>query len=674
MSMERVHFDFETYSECDIFEAGAWAYAAHPSTKVLCIGYAYGEEEPQIWTPGETYPDFMLYTLKYNVHAWNSFFEWVVWTHVMKTPTPPISQWHDTAALSSAMALPRALGQCGIALGMGDDVLKNKRGKELINLLSKPHKRNGEPELLQEMYDYCKQDVVAERALSKVLFPLTDTERKIFMLDQEINIRGVRVDVDNVDRALAVYELAQEDIKNQLIAMTGLENPGSPKQFLDWLVDRGVIIDNCQKPTLQGLLDHPDSYQTHEAIRLRLRLAKTAPKKFQSIKTRIGTGSRLHGNVVYHGASTGRWASMGVNLQNIARPTLDPPACIKALYSRSLEVFDMIDMCPIEALTSSVRGMLIPSRGKKFIIGDYASIEARMLAWLAGQEDKLEVFRGHGKIYEHAASKIFHVDIDDVTKEQRFLGKISQLACGYGGGSGAFRIMAEAYGADISKGDGEKIKREWRTANPKITAYWKLVESAAVDAILKRKKYTALGVEFVVKNNFLWCKLPSGRPLAYHRPGVISKRLLCYTHPGEGDCPDMQVLYSEIDHGSVASFVEEARHHGEKPTPFIVPQINFWGVNSKTRKWSAQDTYGGKLVENICQAASRDVMAESMLLLEEAGYKIVLTVHDEIIVEVDKDDETKSVEDFTNIMETVPSWAAGLPIKVEAYEADRYRK
>jgi DNA polymerase len=672
--MERVHFDFETYSECNIFDAGAWAYAAHPSTRVLCIGYAYGDEAPQLWTPGDEYPDFMTYTRKYTLHAWNSFFEWVIWTHVMKLPTPPISQWHDTAALSCAMALPRALGQCGIAMGMGDDVIKNKRGKELINLLSKPHKRNGEPELLQEMYDYCKQDVVAERALSKVLFPLTETERKIFMLDQEINIRGVRVDVPNVDKALTIYELAQADIRQQLIVLTGLENPGSPKQFLDWLVDHGVIIDNCQKPTLKALLDEADTYNTHAAIRLRLRLAKTAPKKFQSIRTRVGNGTRLHGNIVYHAASTGRWASVGVNLQNIARPTLDPASCIEALHAGTLDVFEMIDMCPIEALTSSIRGMLIPSKGKKFIIGDYASIEARMLAWLAGQEDKLEVFRGHGKMYEHAASKIFHIEIDEVTKDQRFLGKISELACGYGGGSGAFRTMAEAYGADISKGEGEKIKREWRAANPMITDYWSLVESAAVGAILKRKVFPALGVEFVVKNNFLWCKLPSGRPLAYHRPDVTYKRLLRYQQPGKDGCPDMQIMYSEMDYASVAEFIAESRHYGTKATPFVVPQIGFWGVNSKTRKWCEMNTYGGKLVENICQAASRDVMAESMLLLEEAGYKIVLTVHDEIIVEVDDDDETRTVEDFTRIMETVPSWAEGLPIKVEAYEADRYRK
>jgi len=673
--MTKVHFDFETYSECNIFDAGAWAYAEHPSTRVLCMAYTYGEDDPKLWLPGDKLPCFMKDgATDYELHAWNCFFEWVIWTHVMKIPTPPLSKWHDTAALASAMALPRALGNCGEALGMGEGVSKNKRGKELIKLLSIPNKKNGDPALLREMYEYCKQDVVAERAISKVLLPLNETERRVFILDQIVNIRGIGADVKTVSKGINLYEQAQRETRDKLKQITGLDNPGSQKQFLDWMVDKGLIIDNCQKATLQAVLGVNDAKGVHEAIRLRLKLAKTAPKKFQSIQTRVGGGSRLHGNVMYHGASTGRWSSTGVNLQNIARPTLDADLCIDMIQQETLALFDYADTCPIEALSSSVRGMLVPSEGKKFIVGDYASIESRALAWLAGQEDKLEVFRGHGKMYEHAASKIFHIPIDEVTKDQRFLGKISELACGYGGGAGAFNIMATAYGTEISHGDAEKIKQEWRLANAKIVAFWYEIEQASKDAILEGGEFKAQGISFTVKNNFLWCKLPSGRLLAYHRPKVTFKKVWCYKTLETDTSPQMMFLYNPLDYKCEADFLRDAEQAGVKPYHFTAVNIDFWGVNSKNRKWSNLQTYGGKLVENITQAVARDLMAESMLLLEEAGFKIVLTVHDEIITEVDIDDKNRTAERFTTIMERPPKWASGLPIKVEAYEATRYRK
>ena len=668
--MNKISLDFETYSECDIKSAGAWAYAKDASTKVLCMAYAEGDEDPKLWLPNQPIPNFLQKPNDYEIHAWNSFFEWVIWTHVLKLPAPPISQWYDTASLASAMALPRSLGGCGYVLGMPDDQIKSKRGDYLISKLSKPNKLNGDRRLLAEMYDYCMQDVVTERAISKKLYTLNETERQIWELDQKINIRGIHVDKPKLKKAIKIYRKAQDILIDKLKKITDLENPNSQKQFLGWLLNRGVLVDNIQKATLKEILGEPDRYGVHEAIKLKLSLAKTAPKKYISIKDRITKGNSLHGNIMYHGASTGRWASTGVNLQNIARPTIDPELCIDLIEKNDVGAFEKADVDVMEALSSAIRGMLIPRENKKFIVGDYASIEARALAWLAGQEDKLDIFRTHGKIYEHSASKIFRKPIDDITKEERFLGKIAELACGYGGGAGAFNLMARNYGVDIPRTQAEKMKQEWRNTNKKITLFWQGIEQSAKQAIEINEVTSFRNIKFRLKNRFLWCLLPSGRRLAYYSPFLEPKTVLGYKIQPNLHDPEQTVIFNNIEYKSKQEFLEEARQLGAEPFMFQTSNICFFGNDSKTRKWCKQSTYGGKLVENITQAVARDIMAESMLELEKEGYNIVLTVHDEIISEV----QDGSIKRFKTIMENAPKWAKTLPITVEAYEAQRYRK
>ena len=668
--MNKISLDFETYSECDIKSAGAWAYAKDATTKVLCMAYAEGDEDPKLWLPNQPIPNFLQKPNDYEIHAWNSFFEWVIWTHVLKLPAPPISQWYDTASLASAMALPRSLGGCGYVLGMPDDQIKSKRGYYLISKLSKPNKLNGDRRLLAEMYDYCMQDVVTERAISKKLYTLNETERQIWELDQKINIRGIHVDKPKLKKAIKIYRKAQDILIDKLKKITDLENPNSQKQFLGWLLNRGVLVDNIQKATLKEILGEPDRYGVHEAIKLKLSLAKTAPKKYISIKDRITKGNSLHGNIMYHGASTGRWASTGVNLQNIARPTIDPELCIDLIEKNDVGAFEKADVDVMEALSSAIRGMLIPRENKKFIVGDYASIEARALAWLAGQEDKLDIFRTHGKIYEHSASKIFRKPIDDITKEERFLGKIAELACGYGGGAGAFNLMAKNYGVDISRTQAEKMKQEWRNTNKKITLFWQGIEQSAKQAIEINEVTSFRNIKFRLKNRFLWCLLPSGRRLAYYSPFLEPKTVLGYKIQPNLHDPEQTVIFNNIEYKSKQEFLEEARQLGAEPFMFQTSNICFFGNDSKTRKWCKQSTYGGKLVENITQAVARDIMAESMLELEKEGYNIVLTVHDEIISEV----QDGSIKRFKTIMENAPKWAKTLPITVEAYEAQRYRK
>ena len=668
--MNKISLDFETYSECDIKSAGAWAYAKDASTKVLCMAYAEGDEDPKLWLPNQPIPNFLQKPNNYEIHAWNSFFEWVIWTHVLKLPAPPISQWYDTASLASAMALPRSLGGCGYVLGMPDDQIKSKRGYYLISKLSKPNKLNGDRRLLAEMYDYCMQDVVTERAISKKLYTLNETERQIWELDQKINIRGIHVDKPKLKKAIKIYRKAQDILIDKLKKITDLENPNSQKQFLGWLLNRGVLVDNIQKATLKEILGEPDRYGVHEAIKLKLSLAKTAPKKYISIKDRITKGNSLHGNIMYHGASTGRWASTGVNLQNIARPTIDPELCIDLIEKNDVSAFEKANVDVMEALSSAIRGMLIPRENKKFIVGDYASIEARALAWLAGQEDKLDIFRTHGKIYEHSASKIFRKPIDDITKEERFLGKIAELACGYGGGAGAFNLMARNYGVDIPRTQAEKMKQEWRNTNKKITLFWQGIEQSAKQAIEINEVTSFRNIKFRLKNRFLWCLLPSGRRLAYYSPFLEPKTVLGYKIQPNLHDPEQTVIFNNIEYKSKQEFLEEARQLGAEPFMFQTSNICFFGNDSKTRKWCKQSTYGGKLVENITQAVARDIMAESMLELEKEGYNIVLTVHDEIISEV----QDGSIKRFKTIMENAPKWAKTLTITVEAYEAQRYRK
>ena len=635
------------------------------------MAYAYEEEPVQLWVPGQELPAFMQNTATaYHIHAWNSFFEWVIWTDVLKLTPPPITQWTDTAALACAMALPRALGQCGEALKLPQDLQKNKRGYYLIRALSIPNDKNGDPYLTKEMYEYCKDDVTTEREISKRLYKLNPTERKVWELDQTINIRGIKVDKPTIGKALSVYAMAQADLKGRLKELTGLDNPNSQKQFLGWLQDKGVSVENTQKSTLQSLLEEKDTYGIHTAVKLKMSLSKTAPKKYQSMADKIGTGDRLHGNVMYHGASTGRWSSTGVNLQNIARPTLDPDECIDMIGHNDLSIFEMTDTDPMEALSSSVRGMLIPKKGNKFIVGDYNSIEARALAWLTDSTDKLEIFRGDGLIYEDAASKIFKVSTADVTKQQRFLGKISELACGYQGGAGAFKLMAQVYGVEVPHKEAEKIKQQWRKANQKIVQFWYDCDKAVSNCIQDGKVHTVGKVQYGVSNNFLMCKLPSGRKLYYYNPKVSHKKVFCYKIPARGDDPELTFIYHPAEDPSIKPFYASAREAGVEPSEFNALDVSFWGVDSTSRKFKKLTTYGGKLVENITQAVARDIMAESMLLLEEQGYPIVLTVHDEIISEV----TNGTVEEFTTLMERTPKWAEGLPVKVEAYEAYRYRK
>lgn len=633
----KINLDVETYSEADLKKVGAWAYSLHPSTEVICMANANDDGEPVLWLPFEGTPNVVKHLSDENstLHAWNSFFEYCIWVNVLKWPTPNITQWHDTAAQAAALALPRALGACGEALGLPQDSLKDKRGKYLIQRLCKPNrgKRIQDTDLLNEMYEYCKQDVIAERAIGNTLRPLSPSERNVWKLDQTINIKGVPIDRDSVDITIDLIDQEKTKLNEEVAHITegALIAVSQRVKVMDYIQSLGYPLIKFDKAYLSEVLKDDDLHpKAKRLIEIRLQTGKTSLAKYDALKLITPELPRAHGMLRYHGASTGRWTGQLFQPQNLPRPTFNnTDLCIETLKEKDLEWLRVLYNDPLEAFSSCIRGMISAPMGKKLIVADYSAIEARVLAWLAGQEDVLEVFRGHGKLYEHTASQICRINIDNVTKDQRFIGKVATLALGYQGGSKAFMSMAEVYGVEIDAELAETVKTDWRKANQNVVKYWKGIENCAIEAVNNPGTPSSFrNIKFKCYGGFLNCRLPSGRLLAYYKPQM---------KPG---------MYGE--------------------------QVTFMGTNSVTRKWERQNTYGGKLVENITQAVARDLMSEAMLSLDKAGYEIVLTVHDEIISEVAED--FGNVEEFERIMCTLPHWAKGLPIDAEGYESKRYRK
>lgn len=367
------------------------------------------------------------------------------------------------------------------------------------------------------------------------------------------------------------------------------------------------------------------------AIALRLSLAKTPVKKYEAFRMRT-VGERVHGSLTYHSASTGRWASTGINLQNLPRPSFaDTDTCIELFHHRDPAAIDMIYGDTMEALSSCLRGMITAPEGKRLLVADYSAIEARVLAWLAGQEDVLAVFRSHGKLYEHTAAQIYRIPIDAVGKAQRQIGKVAALALGYQGAVGAFQSMAGNYGLKVPDEQAEQIKDDWRNANQRIVKFWWDLDAAAIEAVKSGAQVSVgnKGIAFKVSGGFLFCRLPSGRLLAYCQPRIAEGR-------------------------------------------FGNEQVTYMGVDSVSRKWTRQHIYGGKWAENLTQAVARDLMAEAMLRIEKAGYDVVLSVHDELLAEAPEG--FGSLQEFEALMCELPPWAQGLPIAASGFESIRYRK
>lgn len=670
--MTTLHIDFETYSACELKDAGLDNYASDPTTGVHCMAWCFDDEPVQVWAAGQIIPPVVDHVRNGGeVVAHNAAFELAIWNKVCvpKFGWPLLSpkQMRCTMAQAYAMSLPGALEKAAAALGIPQQ--KDMAGARVMMQLAKPRmfvtKHPSQPDVVpvfwtpedapekfQRLYDYCRQDVEVERAMDARLMRLSDAEQEAWVLDQIINQRGIRVDLPAIENAIRMVADEKARLDAEMLRVTGgvVGKCTEVQLLIKWIRTQGVEITGLAKADVIDALkveDMPPAVR--KALQLRQEAAKSSTAKLLAMRNRASRDARVRGCFQYHGASTGRWAHRGIQPGNLPRPrklTKDDDENVRLVYQindliarNEHRLLDMLYGPTMDALADSVRGMIIANPGHDLVAMDFSAIEARVLAWLAGEEKVLDIFRTHGKIYEHAASGIYRVDMADVTKAQRQIGKVAVLALGYGGGVGAFQSMARVYGVKVGDEQADEIKRAWRESHPRIVYYWRDLEGAAINAVelgcVCKAGAPGRQVAFKKNGSFLWCRLPSGR-------------VLCYPYP-------------------VIKGIETP--WGEQKAA-----LHFMSVNGVTNKWEETKTYGGSLSENITQAVARDLLAEAMLRLEHNGYPVVMHVHDEAVVEIPSaygEDHTHRIEE---IMAEVPAWAAGLPVAAEGWRATRYRK
>ncbi len=669
--------DFETRSWIDLKFSGVYPYAQHHSTSVLCMAWAFDDDEPSIWLPGMPLENQIVkhITAGAAVHAWNAQFERVMWQLCCRRlygwPMLHRDQVYDTAADAAALALPRSLSGAARALGL--DVEKDAEGHRVAMQLCKPRRPTkndprvwwDEPEKYDKLYAYCRQDVIVERAVGKRIKPLSAHERKVYLLDQKINDRGVRIDVPLVRAAQSVMETATEHGNAQLSEITGgdVETVTRVAQLKMWLAHRDLDIENLRKETIRDVLNDDGidlDPLVREALTIRTETAKSSTAKLTSMTRVICSDLRARGLLLYHAAGTGRWGGKLIQPQNFPRGTVRSVAdFIPRVLAGEYDLIEL-DAPPAAVVSSMLRSMLIASKGSRLIAGDYSQIEARIVGWIAGQDDLCDLFASGGRIYEEMGAYIFGMSVEDVLPGsfERQVGKNTVLGCGFQMGPDRFAEQAqEQTGLIIPRGDRDeegdllpgqvdmaaKAVDGYRELYHKVPDFWRAINDAAIAAVRSKGQVFYCGrndlIAFTFRGQFLWCRLPSGRCLAYALPAMQRTKMRWKDAKGND-------VYRE--------------------------SLTHMGVDSKTKKWKRETTYGGKLTENVVQAMARDLMAAAMLRLEDAGYPIVLTVHDEVVADVPN--ERGSVAEFISLMMVLPRWAEGLPVAAEGWDGERYRK
>ena len=701
-----LHIDFETRATVELREQGVYIYAAHRHTDIWCMAYAFDDGPVHLWTPDFATPQEVLdhVVAGGELAAWNANFERVIWREILHKrwnwPNPKLEQFRCVMAEAYAMALPGQLGQAGPALGL--DTQKDMAGHRLMLQMAKPRRiePDGTPvwwddaERRMRLYDYCRQDVATEREAEKRLLRLRPSEKCIYFLDQAINDRGVLVDTVLAERCGGIVRDTTSALDAEMNQITKgvVSRCSNATQIGAWLRGQGVDADSIAKAKLAELLARTDlADDVKRVLELRQEAAKASTAKIKAMLQRVDGGGRMRGNLQYHGAATGRWAGRGAQLQNLPRPTRKVgEEEVKALMSANSQLVDMMYGQPLSLVSEAIRAILTAAPGKTLMSADFANIEGRVLAWLAGQEDKLEAFRAYdaGKgpdLYLVAASGIFGDDVTDLTRryaakereasDRRQIGKVAELALGYEGGVGAFVSMAKIYRVKVGDyfeliwklakaehkenvvrawetrgkrsgvekrtwGAAEEVKVAGRATNPRIRGQGPLLNEAAIEAMQNPGAVIDRGkVRYRLNGSFLFCQLPSGRVLTYPYPRLEKKPL------------------------------PWLRDDGSRP---YADAIVYKGIDSVTKKWGDEDFYGGHAAENITQAVARDIMAEAMLRVEGAGYPVVFTVHDEIVSEPELGHG--SLDEFKKLMTTLPRWAAGCPVAAEGWVGKRYRK
>lgn len=639
--MRHLNIDIETYSSNDI-KNGVYKYADAEDFEILLFAYSVdgGEVECLDLTKQDLPDDIreMLFDKEVRKHAFNAQFERVCLSRYLGVPTylDP-SQWQCTMVLAQELGLPSSLERCANYLNLAQE--KDAAGKNLIKYFSipcKPTKVNGgrtrnlpehDPEKWQMFIDYCVQDVVVEMAIAEKLeaIPVNEREWDYYACDQRINDRGVELDTELVESALYCKDLKMESLSKELKDITGLDNPNSRAQLLPWLKEKGYSASALTKSDVENEIKSA-SGELKRVLELKLQTAMSSLKKYEAMERAMCSDNRVHGLLQFYGASrTGRWAGRVVQVQNLARNYLsDLDDARNFVKKRDIDAVEILYDSLNDTLKQLIRTALIAKDGAEFYVSDFSAIEARVIAWFAGEKWRLEVFATHGKIYEASASQMFGIPIEEVDKGLRQKGKIAELALGYQGGPGALKQMG-ALNMGLEEGELQGLVDDWRRANPNIVQFWKDVQKAATKALKTRRPIKLGKLTFNYRKGFLLIKLPSGRNLAYARAKV---------EPGD---------------------------YGDK--------ISYEGQGDKAY-FTKQETYGGKLVENIVQATARDILAEALLRIEEAGHDVVFHVHDEAIIE----GSGMTIEEVNNLMAQAPDWAEGLPLNSEGYVTKYYMK
>ena len=643
--MRTLSIDIETYSSVDLAKSGVYRYAEAPDFEILLFGYSVDAEPVQVvdFACGEKIPkEIQQAILDNNVTKWafNAQFERICLSKYFGIHLAPDS-WRCTMVWSAYLGLPLSLE--GAAIVTGADKKKLTKGKELIRYFSvpcKPTVTNGgrtrnlpehAPEKWNSFKAYNLRDVEVELSIQEKLqkFPMPEEEWNNYILDQQINDRGIQLDLELVKKAIQCDEKVREELTSRLKELTDLDNPNSVVQMKSWLSEKGLETDSLDKASVKALLKEAPEHLS-EVLELRQLLAKSSIKKYTAMENAVCTDGRARGLLQFYGANrTGRFAGRLIQVQNLPQNHLSDLEQARRLvrggHFDALEI--LYDSIP-GVLSELIRTAFVPKKGYKFIVADFSAIEARVIAWLAGETWRNEVFATHGKIYEASASQMFKVPLEEVTKGSplRQKGKIAELALGYGGSVGALKAMG-ALDMGLTEEELKPLVYAWRNANPNIVRLWWDVDRAVKEAVTERCRTETHRIRFEYRSGMLLIWLPSGRQLTYVKPRM-----------------------------GINSFGSEA--------------VTYEGVGA-TKKWERIESYGPKFVENIVQAISRDILCCAMRKLNEKGFDIVMHVHDEVVLEVPLE---VTVTDICTLMNQTPTWAQGLLLRADGYECNFYKK
>lgn len=653
-----MNVDIETYSSIDLLKSGVYHYVEAPDFSILLIGYSIDGGEVKVCDvtkaeEGDMTESYKLHEFKNALadpkcikSAFNANFERTCLAKWLGAKMPP-EEWRCTMVKCLTMGLPGSLAGAGIALGLPEDKLKDPKGKALIQYFSKPCKAtrtNGgrtrnlpahDPDKWALYIEYNRQDVVTEMAIADLLkeYDIPDSEQSLWSLDQRMNDRGVRIDVDMVEKIVAYDAKAKEVLLQEAQELTGLSNPNSLAQLKGWLAERGVEMKSVTKDTIADVLAGHCPDNVRRVLEIRQALGKTSTAKYSTMLGATCDDGRLRGVLQFYGANrSGRWAGRLVQVHNLARNSIEDLDLARELaVSGDFETMETLYGETSFIFSELVRTAFIASEGRRFVVSDFSAIEARVISWIAGEEWRLEAFRSGKDIYCETASQMYKVPVvkHGVNGELRQKGKVAELACGYQGRVGAMKRMDRS--GSIPDDELQSVVDSWRSANPNICKLWRTCEQAVRVAIAEcRPVRIKNGIVFTYKNGNLFIQLPGGRKLCYW--------------------------------GARLEEAEDGREH-----------IYYMGVNQETKAWGWTETYGGKIVENIVQATARDCLAVAMQRVSALGYEIVMHVHDEMIVDVPKGD-LKALDVINDCMAQPIDWAPGLPLKGDGYETEFYKK